>query len=41
MHGIGFEQPMSFWFNQSVCRTSMKKDLISKAVNNLIESYEE
>jgi len=41
MHGIGFEQPMSFWFNQSVTRTKMRKDLVSKAINNLIDSNEE
>jgi len=41
MHGIGFEQPMSFWFNQPVARTRMKKDLVSKAINNLITSNEE
>jgi hypothetical protein len=40
MHGIGFDQPMSFWFNQSVARTSMKKDLISKAISNFILSSE-
>ena len=38
MHGIGFDQPMSFWFDQSVARTTVKKDLISKAFNNLIAS---
>jgi hypothetical protein len=41
MHGIGFDQPMSFWFNQPLARTTMKKDLISKAVNNFILSHEE
>ena len=38
MHGIGFDQPMSFWFDQSVARTTVKKDLISKAFSNLIAS---
>ncbi|WP_076409361.1 radical SAM protein [Shewanella sp. UCD-KL12] len=38
MHGIGFDQPMSFWFNQKVARTGMKKDLISKAIDDLIAS---
>ncbi|MBA4502322.1 radical SAM protein [Marinobacterium sp. 3-1745] len=40
MHGIGFDQPMSFWFSQPVTRTQINKDLISKAVNNLIISSE-
>ena len=38
MHGIGFDQPMSFWFDQSVARTTVKKDLISKAFSNFIAS---
>ena len=38
MHGIGFDQPMSFWFDQSVARPTVKKDLISKAFSNLIAS---
>ena len=38
MHGIGFDQPMSFWFDQSVAPTTVKKDLISKAFSNLIAS---
>jgi hypothetical protein len=41
MHGIGFDQPMSFWFNQPLARTTMKKDLISKAISNFILSSEE
>lgn len=36
MHGIGFDQPMSFWFDRSVTRTTVKKDLISKAINDVI-----
>ncbi|WP_245659004.1 B12-binding domain-containing radical SAM protein [Marinomonas spartinae] len=36
MHGIGFDQPMSFWFDQPVAHTKVKKDLISSAVNDLI-----
>ncbi|MDB2387480.1 radical SAM protein, partial [Shewanella sp.] len=39
MHGIGFEQPMSFWFNQAVTPTTMKKDFIAKAVSHLISSH--
>jgi radical SAM superfamily enzyme YgiQ (UPF0313 family) len=38
MHGIGFDQPMNFWFEQPVKRTLVKKELISKAINNLIVS---
>lgn len=38
MHGIGFDQPMSFWFDQPVAKTQMKKDLISKAISNFIDS---
>ncbi len=38
MHGIGFDQPLSFWFNQPVTRTRVRKDLISKAVHQLIVS---
>lgn len=38
MHGIGFDQPMSFWFDQPVAHTKVKKDLISSAINNLIVS---
>ncbi|MCT8987842.1 radical SAM protein [Shewanella sp. KJ10-1] len=41
MHGIGFDQPMSFWFDQRVSRTTMKKDMISKAISNFILSQEE
>ncbi len=36
MHGIGFDQPMSFWFEQSVTPTLVNKMLISKAVNDVI-----
>ncbi len=38
MHGIGFDQPMSFWFNKADAKASVKKDLVSKAVNDLITS---
>jgi radical SAM superfamily enzyme YgiQ (UPF0313 family) len=38
MHGLGFDQPMNFWFEQPVKRTLVKKELISKAINNLIVS---
>lgn len=38
MHGIGFDQPMSFWFDKPVTRTLVKKDLISRAINDLITS---
>ncbi|RNF51549.1 radical SAM protein [Marinomonas hwangdonensis] len=38
MHGIGFDQPMDFWFDKPVKRTLVKKDLISKALNDLIAS---
>ena len=41
MLGIGFEQPISFWFKQPVTPTKMKKDLISKTINNLIASSQE
>ncbi|MBR9728012.1 B12-binding domain-containing radical SAM protein [Shewanella intestini] len=41
MHGIGFEQPMSFWFEQNVTPTSMKPDLISTAIDNFISSNED
>ena len=41
MHGIGFDQPMSFWFDQPVTRTTMKKDMISKAISHFILSQEE
>lgn len=39
MHGIGFDQPLSFWFDQPVTRTQVKKDLISKAIHQLIVSH--
>jgi hypothetical protein len=35
MHGIGFDQPMDFCFDKPVKRTLVKKDLISKALNDL------
>ena len=38
MHGIGFDQPMHFWFDKPVTRTLVKKDLISRAINDLITS---
>ncbi len=38
MHGIGFDQPMDFWFDKPVTRTLVKKDLISRAINDLITS---
>lgn len=38
MHGIGFDQTMDFWFDKPVKRTLVKKDLISKALNDLIVS---
>ncbi len=40
MHGIGFDQPMSFWFGQAVPTTQVRPDLITNAVNNLILSSE-
>jgi hypothetical protein len=36
MHGIGFDQPLSFWFDANVAKTSVKKDLVAKAINDLI-----
>ncbi|WP_243711943.1 MULTISPECIES: B12-binding domain-containing radical SAM protein [Marinomonas] len=36
MHGIGFDQPMDFWFKRPVARTTMRQDLIAKAVNDVI-----
>ncbi|MGB7390670.1 MAG: B12-binding domain-containing radical SAM protein [Marinomonas sp.] len=36
MHGIGFDQPMDFWFERPVARTTMRQDLIAKAVNDVI-----
>lgn len=36
MHGIGFDQPMGFWFEQPVKTTLVKKELISRAVNDVI-----
>jgi len=38
MDGIGFDQPMDFWFDKPVKRTLVKKDLIAKALNDLIVS---
>ncbi|ADZ92643.1 B12-binding domain-containing radical SAM protein [Marinomonas mediterranea] len=38
MHGIGFDQPMNFWFDQPVSKTSVKKSLIENAINNVIVS---
>ncbi|WP_137168924.1 radical SAM protein [Marinomonas sp. FW-1] len=39
MHGIGFDQPMSFWFDKPVKPTLVKPNLISNALNNLIASH--
>ncbi|REG83758.1 radical SAM superfamily enzyme YgiQ (UPF0313 family) [Marinomonas pollencensis] len=36
MHGIGFDQPMNFWFERPVSDTTMRQDLISKAINDVI-----
>ncbi|MBD5770741.1 B12-binding domain-containing radical SAM protein [Marinomonas colpomeniae] len=36
MHGIGFDQPMAFWFGEPVTPTLVKKTLISRAINDLI-----
>ena len=36
MHGIGFDQPMNFWFEKPVKPTLVKKTLISRAINDLI-----
>ncbi|MGL4475918.1 MAG: B12-binding domain-containing radical SAM protein [Shewanella sp.] len=41
MHGIGFDQSMSFWFDNKVARTQMKKDFIARAITNLIDSSEQ
>ncbi|WP_417594330.1 B12-binding domain-containing radical SAM protein [Oceanospirillum sp.] len=38
MHGIGFDQPIAFWFEQPVATTGVKNDLIPRAVNDLIIS---
>ncbi|HKM15311.1 MAG TPA: radical SAM protein [Marinospirillum sp.] len=38
MHGIGFEHSLDFWFPTPVSRTLMKKNLIAKALNNVIVS---
>ncbi|QUX90208.1 radical SAM protein [Marinomonas sp. A3A] len=38
MHGIGFDQPMDFWFDKPVKPTLVKPNLISKALNDLIVS---
>ncbi len=39
MHGIGFDQPIPFWFEQPVVTTGVKNDLIAKAINDLIISH--
>ena len=39
MHGIGFEQPMNFWFDQAVPPTRVDKNLISQAVFNTIATH--
>ena len=39
MHGIGFEQPMSFWFEQPVPATKVKSSLVSHAVSAVIASH--
>ncbi|WP_209287769.1 radical SAM protein [Marinobacterium alkalitolerans] len=36
MHGIGFEQPMSFWFNQPVPPPQIKPAFIADAITSLI-----
>lgn len=36
MHGIGYDQPMSFWFDRPVARTNVRHDLISNAFHQLI-----
>ncbi|WCN10583.1 B12-binding domain-containing radical SAM protein [Marinomonas mediterranea] len=38
MHGIGFDQPMNFWFDQPVNKTTVKKSLIENAISNVIVS---
>ncbi|WP_067094424.1 B12-binding domain-containing radical SAM protein [Marinomonas atlantica] len=38
MHGIGYDQSLSFWFDQPVAHTSVKKALISNAFRQLIAS---
>ncbi|WP_028305384.1 B12-binding domain-containing radical SAM protein [Oceanospirillum maris] len=38
MHGIGFDQPLSFWFTAPVSRPLVRKNLISKAINSVITS---
>ena len=38
MHGIGFDQPMDFWFERPVEPTTMKPQLISQAVSSVIAS---
>ncbi|MCO4786724.1 MAG: radical SAM protein [Marinomonas atlantica] len=38
MHGIGYDQSLSFWFDQPVAHTSVKKTLISNAFRQLIAS---
>ena len=38
MHGIGYDQPMSFWFDRPVARTNVRHDLISNAFHQLIAS---
>jgi hypothetical protein len=39
MHGIGFDQPMDFWFDKPVKPTLVKPNLISKALKDLIVSH--
>ncbi|TDO98055.1 B12-binding domain-containing radical SAM protein [Marinomonas balearica] len=36
MHGIGFDQPLDFWFDQAVENTTVKKRLIENSVNSMI-----
>ena len=38
MHGIGFDQPLDFWFEQPVSGTQVKPDLIGNALTQLIAS---
>ncbi|MAC47038.1 MAG: radical SAM protein [Oceanospirillum sp.] len=39
MHGVGFDQPMQFWFEQKIPKTSVSKNFVRKAIEGIIATH--
>ncbi len=39
MHGVGFDQPLQFWFEQSVPKSKVPKNFVQRSIESIITSH--